>query len=75
MGYQSDTAAAVVFQASNQLYQLQTRRDGCQLWRTAWESGLSGDCALADLDEEEGSKLWKQAVSAWILNKIYLCIF
>ena len=62
MGYQKDVAAAVVFQASNQLRKRLTsgRR---QLWESALERGLLGDHPLDQLAEEkEGSETWKNAV-------------
>ena len=62
MGYQKDVAAAVVFQASNQLRKTLTsgRR---QLWESALERGLLGDHPLDQLtEEEEGSETWKNAV-------------
>ena len=65
VGYQKDVAAAVVFQASNQL----SKRLRCgasgrrQLWESALERGLLGDHPLYQLAEEkEGSETWKNAV-------------
>ena len=65
MGYQKDVAAAVVFQASNQL----SKRLRCgasgrrQLWESALERGLLGDHPLDQLAEEkECSETWKNAV-------------
>ena len=77
VGYQKDTAAAVVFQASSQLRQIRQRMWGPrgegerwgeatrrQLWETAWEADLLGKCSLGELaDKEEDSEQWMQAVS------------
>ena len=69
MGYQQDVAAAVVFQASNQLRKTCQRlkedtTGGQHLWESAWDDGLLGDCSLDQIvQEEEGSRIWKQAVS------------
>ena len=62
VGYQKDVAAAVVFQASNQLRKRLT--GGLrQLRESAWERGLLGDHPLDQLaEEEEGSEAWKNAV-------------
>ena len=68
MGYKKDVAAAVVFQASSQLRKTcrRLRREATsrrQLWETAWEAGLLGDCGLEQLAmEQEGSDVWKEAV-------------
>ena len=68
MGYQQDVAAAVVFQASNQLRKTCLRlkeetTGGQHLWEKAWEDDLLGDCSLDELaQEEEGSESWKEAV-------------
>ena len=74
MGYQKDVAAAVVFQASNQL----SKRLRCgasgrrQLWESALERGLLGDHPLDQLEEEEeGSETWKNAV---IGERAYLVV-
>ena len=70
MGYQKDVAAAVVFQASNQLRKTCERlRQGStgrhQLWEPAMNNGLLGDHTLEQLtqEEEEGSDIWKKAVN------------
>ena len=65
VGYQKDVAAAVVFQASNQLSKwLRGGASGRrQLWESALERGLLGDHPLDQLAEEkEGSETWKNAV-------------
>ena len=62
MGYQEDTPAAVVFQATNQLCQYVQKRDGgvhsSYLWVEAWER----DLPLDELDRD--SEQWKKAVSS-----------
>ena len=59
VGYQKDVAAAVVFQASNQLSKRLTSGQR-QLWESAWELG---DHPLDQLaEEEEGSEAWKNVV-------------
>ena len=69
VGYQQDVAAAVVFQASNQLRKTCQRlkegiTDQQQLWESGWEDGLLEDCSLDQLAQEtEGSESWKKAVS------------
>ena len=82
MGYQQDVAAAVVFQASNQLRKTCQRlkegiTDQQHLWEKALEDGLLGDCSLDQLAQEtEGSESWKKAVSLCActsLNSCQLC--
>ena len=82
MGYQQDVAAAVVFQASNQLRKTcQRPREetigGQHLWEKALEDDLLGDCSLDQLAQEtEGSESWKKAVSLCAcisLNSRQLC--
>ena len=62
IGYQKDTPAAVVFQASRQLKRL---RKG-PYWRleSLQECSVFRDISLEELaTEEKGSELWKLAVS------------
>ena len=70
VGYQKDTPAAVVFQASNQLRQYIRERDyvahSSYLWVEAWERGLFGVAPLDELKNmQEDSEQWKQAVSSF----------
>ena len=59
VGYHKDVAAAVVFQASNQLRKRVTSGRE-QLWESAWERR---DHPLDQLaEEEEGSEAWKNMV-------------
>ena len=63
IGYQKDTPATVVFQASNQL-QRQKMRQGQRKWEGLEQVSILGDIPVDELTEEvEGSTLWKQAVS------------
>ena len=68
VGYQKDTPAAVVFQASNQLRQYVRERDyvahSSYPWVEAWERGLLEVASVGELECMEGdSEQWKQAVS------------
>ena len=75
MGYQKDVAAAVVFQASSQLRKVRDRlrqtagsSGRCQLWETAWQDRLLGEGSLEELaHEDEGSEIWREAVSLEVL--------
>ena len=69
VGYQKDTPAAVVFQASNQLHQYVREREyvahSSYLWVEAWERGLLEVASIDELECMEGdSEQWKQAVSS-----------
>lgn len=60
VGYQKDTPAAVVFQASKKLDKF---RKGLSMNRLS-ESGILGDIPPGGLvNEDEGSDIWKDAVS------------
>ena len=75
MGYHKDVAAAVVFQASNQLRKTCQRlkegiTGGQYLWEKAWEDGLLGGISLKQLaQEKEGSDSWKQAVCTVLFSQ------
>ena len=73
VGYQKDTPAAVVFQASNQLHQyVQARAHSSYLWVEAWERGLLGVTSLNELGyTKEDSEQWKQAVSSYVCMYVY----
>ena len=64
VGYQKDTAAAVVFQASNQLQQYLSGTCTSYLWEVASDKGLLN---MPPRDElmfaGEDSELWRKAVS------------
>ena len=62
IGYQNDTPATVVFQASNQLQHLKMKR-GERKWEGFEQASVLGNIPLDELEEIEGSTLWKQAVS------------
>ena len=69
MGYQEDTPAAVVFQASNQLRQCVQERAYVAHSSYLWvEAQKKGRLKISSWDELEGmdedSEQWKQAVSS-----------
>ena len=68
IGYQRDTPAAVVFQASKQLNKLGKGL----LWKSFTVSDILGDVRPEELrNEDEGSNMWKDAVSwSFILQYI-----
>ena len=60
IGYQKDTPAAVVFQASKQLKKF---KKGLSM-STLTESGILGEISPEELlNEVKGSDMWKEAVS------------
>ena len=62
IGYQEDTPAAVVFQASRQLKQL--KKDPYLQQNYHDESLIFGDIQLDELlAEDKGSNMWQMAVS------------
>ena len=70
VGYQEDTPASVVFQASNQLHQYVRERaykaHSSYLWVKAWDKGLLGITSLDELkDMKKDPVQWKQAVSSF----------
>ena len=67
IGYQKDTPAAVVFQASKQLKKL---KKGLHLksMDMLTESGILGNILPGELiNEDKGSDMWKEAVSPTLL--------
>lgn len=72
IGYQKDTPAAVVFQASRQLKRLRK----APYWRleSLQENTILGDIPLAELiAEKQGSDLWKLAVSMNLYTSVTTC--
>ena len=82
VGYQKDVAAAVIFQASNQLRKTCDRltqpveyfTDRNHLWQSAWENGLLGKGSLQEVaHQKEESDTWKEAVCC---NAVYfMCLY
>lgn len=69
VGYQKDTPAAAVFQASNQLRHFVREKENVAhstyLWVEVWKKGFLGGPRLDELDNmKEDSEQWKQAVSS-----------
>ena len=63
VGYQKDTPAAVVFQATIQLQNMMERKHFKE-WEGLKEASVLGNIHLDELMEEEvNSGIWKQAVS------------
>ena len=66
IGYQKDTPAAVIFQASNQLKKLVASEggDSTPAWERLQTIGVLKDITTKDLSEaDESSDSWKDAVS------------
>ena len=64
IGYQKDTPAAVVFQATNQLNEL--LRDGANMspvWQRLQRIGVLENICPEQLMKDEGCDVWKEAVS------------
>ena len=74
IGYQKDTAAAVVFQASKQLESLQAGNKA--LLNVLKDCILFETLNLATLvtNERKGSHLWKQAVSVQFYYRMLVCV-
>ena len=74
VGYQRDTAAAVVFQSSRQLESLMLGNSSSL--NTIKESIMFEGLSVEDLQsaEEKGSQVWKRAVSSVDVLSEYYCI-
>lgn len=71
IGFQKDTPAAVVFQASKLLKKF---RKGLSV-NTLPQSGIWGDISLGELvKEKKGSDAWKDAVSYKVLDMLHTCV-
>ena len=72
IGYQNDTPAAVVFQATNQLKSKGEEAGYFKSWCLIEQARVLGDLQLDGLmEEEENSELWKQTVSKVALYSFF----
>ena len=69
VGFQKDTPAAVVFQATNQLEKLisQVNPDESPTWLRMQQIGILKDISASNLklDMKKSSKIWRTAVSSF----------